>query len=189
MPPTKPPLFFRNQAHAEQVLGKLKLLDCPHCGQCGHLICNGSLKGNDPTQQATAQIERGQRIFCSNRGCRCGCGHSFSIYKSDILPSRSMNTSYLSALLQAILDHAGCIHHAWQQGSRLFSLSTAYRLWKTFRHQQTQLRHHLYRRIAPPESKHCEPLLQLIAHLSAAFDPDDPTQAYHEHFQQSFLPG
>ena len=188
MPSTKPPLFFSSQAHAEQVLGKLKLLDCPHCGQCGHLICNGSLKGNDPTQQATEQIERGQRIFCSNRGCHCGCGRSFSIYNSDTLPNRSIHTRYLSALLQAILDYAGCVHHAWQQGSRLFSLSSAYRLWGTFRNWQTPLRHRLCGRIAPPESKHSEPLLQLIAHLRLAFPDDDPIKAYQRHFQQPFLP-
>lgn len=188
MPKLEPPRFFTGEAQRKQIFGKLKLLDCPHCKQSAHLIRNGLLYGNDPTQQGTERIERGQRIRCSNRGTHCGCGRSFAIYKPDTLPNRSVNADYLIALLKAILNRAGCVHHAWQQSTRCFSLSTAYRLWKAFQDNQTQLRHRLCGLTAPRPSRQSEPRLQLIDHLLSAF-PEEPIQRYHKHFQQSFLPG
>lgn len=189
MPKLEPPRFFTGQAHRKQIFGKLKLMDCPQCGLSANLIRNGLLYGNDSTQQGTARIERGQRIRCSDRDARRGCGHSFAIYQAQILPRRSIGSDYLIALLEGILKHAGCVHQAWLQGTRWFSLSTAYRLWKEFRLEQTQLRHRLCRQVAPPPRRHdSHPALQLTAHLVAAFD-SHPIEAYHKHFQQSILPG
>lgn len=182
------PLFFASDEHSEQLLGKLKLLDCPHCGHCAYLICNGLLYGNDPAQQGCAQIERGQRIRCSNRGASEGCGQSFSILKATSLPKRSIGSTYLSALLKAILQCAGRIHEAWQLGKRLFSLSTAYRIWRQFAHAQTQLRHRLCRCTDPPPCGESEPRLQLIAHLQSAFPQLDPVESFQRHFQIPFLP-
>lgn len=188
MPKLKLPRFFTGQAHRQQICGKLKLIECPHCGQAANLIRNGLLYGNDSTQQGTARIKRGQRIRCSDRDARCGCGGSFAIYQPQALLRRSVGSDYLIALLKAILEHAGCVHHAWQQGTRWFSLSTAYRLWKEFRLAQSRLRQRLCQLIDPPPSGHSEPRLQLIEHLCAASE-DNPIQAYHKHFQQPFLPG
>jgi len=189
LPKLELPRFFTGQTHRKQVFGKLKLIGCPHCGQSANLIRNGLLYGNDSTQQGTARIERGQRIRCSNRAARHGCGHSFAIYEAQALPGRSIGSDYLAALLAAILKHAGCVHQAWLQGTRWFSLSTAYRLWKAFRLEQSQLRHRLCRQIAPPPCRHdSHPALQLIAHLFDAFD-SHPVEAYHKHFQRSVLPG
>ncbi len=187
MPKLKLPLFFTGRAHRQQIFGKLKVIECPHCGQSANLIRNGRLYGNDPAQQSTARIERGQRIRCSERGQCGGCGRSFSIYRPQTLPRRSVGSDYLLALLTAIRERDGCVHHAWQQGARWFSLSTAYRLWKEFRLTQTQLRHRLCALTAPLPSRHGEPGLQLIDHLLAAFG-EDSIKAYHKHFQQSFLP-
>lgn len=187
MPKLELPLFFTGRAHRQQIFGKLKVMECPHCGQSANLIRNGRLYGNDSAQQGTARIERGQRIRCSDRGQCRGCGCSFSIYRAQTLPRRSVGSGYLMALLTAIHEHAGCVHHAWQQGPRRFSLGTAYRLWKEFRLTQTRLRHRLCALTAPPASRHGEPRLQLIDHLLTAFG-EDPIKAYHQHFQQSFLP-
>lgn len=164
-------------------------MDCPHCGRSAYLICNGLLYGYDPAQQGVGQITRGQRIRCSNRGGHGGCGRSFAILEPKTLPGRSVRADYLLALLKAMLDHAGCVHHAWQQGTRWFSLSTAYRIWEVLRLHQTQLRHRLCERTSAPASTHGEPRLQLIAHLRTAFEDEDPITAFHRHFQEPLLPG
>jgi len=188
LPKLKLPRFFTGHTPRKQLFGKLKLLDCPHCGQSSNLIRNGLLYGYDSTQQGMTQIQRGQRIRCSNRGAHSGCGRSFAIYEPETLPGRSVSPAFLFALLKALLDHAGCVHYAWQQGTRWFSLSTAYRMWEALRLHQTQLRHRLCERTAAPASAKYEPRLQLIAHLCAAFEDEDPIKAYHEHFQQPLLP-
>lgn len=188
MPKLKLPRFFKGKAHRKQVFGKLKLIDCPHCGQSAYLIRNGRLYGNDPAQQGSARVQRGQRIRCSDRGRCGGCGRSFAIFHPQSLPHRSVGADYLYALLEAILEHSGCVHHAWLRGTRCFSLSTAYRLCRALKDNQFRLRHHFYRLAHPPQSSDHDPTLQLIAHLRAAFE-ECPIPAYHKHFQQSFLPG
>jgi hypothetical protein len=152
------------------------------------LICNGLLYGNDPEQQGCARIERGQRIRCSNRGASEGCGHSFAVFNATSLPKRSISSTSLSTLLKAILQCAGRIHEAWQLGKRLFSLSTAYRIWRQFAHAQTQLRHRLFSCTDPPPCSSPEPRLQLIAHLQSAFPKPDSVESFQRHFQIPFLP-
>lgn len=184
----KLPRFFTGHTQRKQIFGKLKLLDCPHCGESTNLIRNGLLYGYDSAQQGTARVERGQRIRCSNRGDNCGCGRSFAIFEPETLPKRSICSGFLLALLKAILDQAGCVHQAWQKSTRWFSLSTAYRTWEALRLHQPQLRHRLCGRISPPASPHSEPRLQLITHLCTAFEDEDPVEAFHAHFQEPLLP-
>jgi hypothetical protein len=188
LPKLSLPQFFTGDEHRQQLIGKLKLLSCPHCAQCAYLICNGLLYGNDPEQQGCARIERGQRIRCSDRGASEGCGHSFAVLNATSLPKRSINSTYLSALLKAILQCAGRIHEAWQLGKRLFSLSTAYRIWRQVNYAQPQLRHRLCDCTDPPPCDEPEPRLQLIAHLQSAFPKTDPIQSFQSHFQIPLLP-
>ena len=182
------PVFFEDAAHQEQTLAKIKLMKCPVCGCGTYLICNGLLWGNDPHGQGIRRVQRGQRVLCSKRGRRGGCGRSFSIHLADILPRRSIDSHLLSALLKAILDCAGCVHRAWQSGARLFSLSRAYRLWREFGLAQSRLRPRLCQCTGPPESNASEPPLQLVAHLRSAFSVSDPIGAFQAHFQIPFLP-
>lgn len=184
------PRFFKDKEHREQFLANLKLIECPHCKKTAFLICNGLLKGNDPDQQGCKQITRGQRIFCSNRHNRKGCGRSFSILEPTALPNRSVDTPALTKLLTAVSKASGCIYRAfngctaWQ-----FSLSSAYRVWHEMDRWQTQLRHQLCRCTGPPQSSSTEPRLQLLAHLQSAFITDDPIRSFQVHFQTPFLPG
>ena len=183
------PRFFKDDEHREQFLANLKLIECPRCGKTTYLICNGLLKGNDPDQQSCKQIERGQRIFCSNRNSRQGCGSSFSVLKSTSLPKRSLDTAALTILLNAVLKCAGCIYRAFNQCTAWqFSLSSAYRIWHEIDRWQTQLRHRLCQCTGPPPCSLTEPRLQLLAHLRAAFQTDDSIQSFQAHFQTPFLP-
>ena len=184
------PRFFSDDGHREQFLANLKLSECPHCRKAVYLICNGRLKGNDPDGQGPEQIERGQRIFCSNRNNRHGCGRSFSILQSRSLPDRSIDTAALTYLLRAVHKAAGCIYRAFNQcNAWRFSLSSAYRVWHEVDRWQTQLRHRLCQCTGPPPCSSTEPRLQLFDHLRAAFQTDDPIRSFQAHFQTPFLPG
>lgn len=180
------PLFFRDQAHRDLTHAIVKIQPCPCCGQADCLILNGTLAGNNPHGQGNEKIIRGQRILCSNRGRRTGCGRSFSIYLAHILPGFSVDTILVAAFFKSCLLRPGA-HAAWQAGSRLFSLSSAYRFWKKLDTGQTHLRHRLCRQVSPPDCTHPEPRQQLVQHLFAAFAPEeDPIAAYQSGFQVPF---
>jgi len=76
------PRFFRDGVHRDHILSQLKMVVCPHCGRANELICNGKLHGNNPASHRDERIVRGQRIRCSNRGQRQGCGRSFAIFEA-----------------------------------------------------------------------------------------------------------
>jgi hypothetical protein len=42
-----------------------------------------------------ARAVRGQRVFCSNRGSRGGCGRTFSFFLAEILPRHTFTASWL----------------------------------------------------------------------------------------------
>ena len=182
--------FFKDNEHREQFLANLKLIECPHCEKTAYLICNGLLKGNDPDQQGPKQLERGQRIFCSNRGNRKGCGRSFSVLEPTVLPNQSIDTTALVLLLIMVQKCAGCIYRAFNRCTKWsFSLSSTYRVWRKIDRWQTELRHRLCQCTGPPACSSTEPRLQLLAHLQAAFQTDDPIRNFQAHFQTPFLPG
>lgn len=184
------PRFFKDDEHREQFLANLKLIECPHCEKTNFLICNGRLKGNDPDGQGCEQIKRGQRIFCSNRRSRQGCGRSFSVLEPTVLPNRSIDTAALTILLTAVLTCAGCIYRAFNQCTAWrFSLSSAYRVWHEVDRWQTHLRQRLCQCTGPPRCSSAEPRLQLLAHLQSTFQTDDPIRSFQAHFQTPFLPG
>lgn len=152
------------------------------------LIRNGFHYGNAPDQSKDGRVLRGQRIRCSNRSNRCGCGCSFSIFEPECIPRRSIDTKWLTSLLLCLLQHAGCMHAAWQQTSRLFSLRTAYRIWRLIDLEQTSLRHRLCQSTGPPSSDQNDPRLELIEHFQTAFSTDDLACTYQQRFQTPILP-
>ena len=70
---------------------------------------------------------RGQRVFCSNRGRRGGCGRTFSLFLAEVLPRHTFPASLLWQLLVRLL--AGASLQAAAESLRLpFALETVYRL-------------------------------------------------------------
>jgi hypothetical protein len=87
--------------------------------------------GNDPLR-ASGQSFRGQRVFCSNRGRRGGCGRTFSLVLADILPRHTMTASLLWRWLVEVM--AGLSFKAAAEKLRLpFALETVYRLRRGLR--------------------------------------------------------
>jgi len=142
--------------------------------------------GNDPLR-ASGQSVRGQRVFCSNRGRRGGCGKTFSLVFADILPRRTMTASLLWRWLMEVL--AGLSFKAAAEKLRLpFALETVYRLQGSLRHGLDQIRTHLCREQSPPASAHADPLLQTVEHLRRVFsDSECPPADFQLHFQHPFL--
>lgn len=144
------------------------------------------LRGNDPAT-ADGQLPRGQRVFCSNRGRRSGCGRTYSLCLAEVLPRHTFSASLLWQLLARLL--AGGSLKAVAEDLRLpFALETVYRLRRELRQKLDLIRARLCRQQAPPASSHSDPLLQTVGHLQAVFPGAEcAPAAFQLHFQRPFL--
>jgi hypothetical protein len=144
------------------------------------------LYGNDPATP-NGQMIRGQRVFCSPRGRRGGCGHTFCLFLAPVLPRHSFSATGLWALLVRWL--AGASVPSAAQSLRLpFALESVYHLLSRLRERLHVLRGCLCRRRPPPESSQRDPLRQTLAHLQRLFpDAVCPVSEFQLAFQQPFL--
>jgi hypothetical protein len=164
----------------------LKQTPClnPECRRVGWLIGHGWLRGYDASGE---RVIRGQRVLCSNRRGRRGCGKTFPILPCDVLYRRQVAApqlfDFFTGMLRGLSRHA-----AWQALGLIFSIRHAYRLWQAFVDQQLRLRALLSRLLAPPQSAAALPEMQLLEHLQAAFAAAAcPIAAFQLHFQEGFL--
>ena len=178
--------FCARRAGVEDPAFSLKQSPCPHCGCLGSLNRHSRSVGNDPVQ-ASGQSFRGQRVFCSNRGRRVGCGRTFSLVLADVLPRHTMTASLLWRWLVEVL--AGLSFKAAVEKLRLpFALETVYRLRRGLRRGLALVRTQLCREQSPPVSTHTDPLLQTVEHLRAVFSGSGcPPADFQLHFQRPFL--
>jgi hypothetical protein len=145
----------------------LKQQRCPRCDCAESLNRHSILYGNDPEDYSKEAV-RGQRVFCSNRGQRGGCGRTFSIFLADSLPRHSVRATLLWKLLCALL--AGASIRASAKSLRLpFALETLYHILGRLRLRLDVLRSLLSEKQKPPESEDTDPLFQTLRHLQALF--------------------
>ena len=164
----------------------LKQQRCPHCGCVETLNRHSKLYGNDP-QAARGSCQRGQRVWCSDRGRRGGCGKSFCIFMADILPRHTLRATALWAWLIELLAGLS-LKAAAQKLSLPFTLETFYQMSQKLRRALDRLRSCLCLKLAPPESGHTDPLLQTADHLKSAFVQSGcPLAEFQLHFQRPFL--
>ena len=178
--------FCARCAGVEDPAFSLKQSPCPHCGCLGALNCHSRSLGND-VNTAAARTFRGQRVFCSNRGQRGGCGRTFSFFLADVLPRHTLTASWVWRWLIKVL--AGLSLKAAAETLRLpFALETVYKLRRRLRHGLDSLRTRLCCRQTPPASAHPDPLLQTVEHLQGVFSSSQcPLADFQLHFQQPFL--
>ena len=178
--------FCARPAGVEGTAFFLKQSSCPHCGCAGTLNRHSHARGNDPAA-ADSQTIRGQRVFCSNRGQRGGCGRTFLLCLAGVLPRHTLTASLVwQWLVKLLAGHS--LKAAVEQLGLPFALETLYRL----RHQLSQrldpLRTRLCREQKPPVSGQADPLLQTVEHLREVFPRSEcPLAAFQLHFQQPFL--
>ena len=164
----------------------LKQQRCPRCGCHETLNRHSILRGNHPSIQGKQSV-RGQRVFCSNRGRRGGCGHTFSVFLADVLPRHTFTACVLWRWLAKMLSNIS-VKAATEQLLLPFTLESLYRVRRTLHRQLDVLRSQLCRQQSPPASAQSVPLLQTIEHLHAAFPGHPcPPAAFQLHFQRPFL--
>ena len=145
----------------------LKQQRCPHCGCTESLNRHSKLYGNDPAV-ANGQALRGQRVFCSNRGERGGCGRTFSIFLAEVLPRHTVRAGQVWSLCRELLG-GGSIKAAVEKLRLPMALETAYHLLGRLRQRLDGLRVPLCSRQKAPVSLHLDPLLQTAEHLQSVF--------------------
>ena len=177
--------FCARPSGVERAAFFLKQSSCPHCGCVGSLIRHSHARGNDPAV-ADGQTVRGQRVFCSNRGQRDGCGRTFMFCLAEILPRHTLTASLVWPWLVKLL--AGLSLKAAVETLRLpFALETLCRLRRKLRQRLDHLRTRLCREQKPPVSGQADPLLQTVEHLQVAFPhSESPPADFQLHFQHPF---
>lgn len=179
--------FVSTLKELEPYLLRLKQLCCPDCGAVKTLNCHSKLYGNDPNSPAGGQVQRGQRIWCCNRGQRGGCGRSFSIFLADVLPRHTVRSAVLWALLERWLE-GGSIKAAAEALALPFGLEAIYHLLQRMRSRLTTVRSVLCGQEPPPASSQTDPLLQTVEHLRRLFPQSAcPCAEFQLHFQRPLL--
>ncbi len=125
-------------------------------------------------------------MFCSNRGQRGGCGHTFAFFLADVFPRHTLTASLVWRWLVKLL--AGLSLKAAVEKLRLpFALETLYRLRRKLRQRLDRIRIRLCREQKPPASSHTDPLLQTVVHLMEVFARSEcPPMDFQLHFQHPF---
>lgn len=179
--------FVGTLRELEEYLLLLKQLGCPNCRATETLNCHSKLYGNDPASASGGPVQRGQRVWCCNRGQRGGCGRSFAIFLADVLPRHTVR----SATLWSLLDHwlrGGSIAAAVQALGLPFGLETLYHLLQRMRLRLVTVRSALSGQAPPPASAQTDPLLQTVEHLRGSFAGSDcPVAQFQLHFQRPLL--
>lgn len=179
--------FYKSKKDFQQFYFHLKQLACPHCQLIGALILHGYLYGyNDKLNHQ--RITRGQRVFCSNRNRRDGCGRTFSILAFNLLKKFTITTHSLWQYLKRIAHGFNKIQ-AFKRLNLPFCDSTVYRLYKRFYLTQPKIRTFLLGKCSAPQNAGTRnSFMQTIAHLKQAFNHShDPIAAFQYDFQSSLL--
>jgi len=136
---------------------------------------------------ANEQALRGQRVFCSNRGQRGGCGRTFSLFLAQVLPRHSVTASWLWLLLSRLLTGSS-IKASVEALALPFKLESFYHLLQRLRGRLPELRCRLCRQQKAPESSQSDPLLQTVEHLQSVFAKAAcALSAFQQRFQEPFL--
>lgn len=144
------------------------------------------LAGNDPAH-AARQRTRGQRVFCSPRGRRGGCGRTFAIFLAEVLPRHSVPAGALTGVLLRWLG-GSALKSAVDAQRTPFALETFYRLVRRLRRRLEAVRVRLCQVQPPPVTAHRDPLRQTLEHLKLICgDAAAMLRGYQLRFQQPLL--
>ncbi len=172
------PSYLQSLACFQSFRLTLKRIACPHCRGVGALIRHGFLRGYG---EGSRRIQRGWRIFCSNRQLRRGCGHTHALLLADYLYRRSVTAGTLTGFLKNLLSGLS-LHAAWPMCPQ--GVECGLRLWRTWKCSQTRLRSLLCPVAPVPASLQTNPLLQTLEHLLGLFPS---VQDFHLRLQKSLL--
>jgi hypothetical protein len=181
----RPVVYVTSAVDFDKHKSELKLRPCPHCCVVGCLIQHGYLRGHGDGSHD--EVQRGWRVFCSDRHQRSGCGKTHSILLTEFIFHRMVKSAHLWQLLHNLREGLR-LKAAWEKIVSSFSLDTGYRLRAAFTRSQSFIRSLLLRAGPLPKMKVTDPALQVIEHLSAIFPGSlCPVADFQFCFQTAFL--
>jgi hypothetical protein len=179
-------IFVRDAQDFAKTLFGLKQRVCPFCGRRGTLNRHSRVRGNDP-QAAQGRVVRGQRVFCSNRGRRGGCGRTFPILFAPVLPRHTFTARLLWQALAGWL-RGSSLKASWEAARSPLALDTFYHLVQRLRQRLNEWRTALHTLAAPPVSEASDPLRQTFEHLRRVFRSDAcPLESFQLRLQRPLM--
>ena len=178
-------VYLKNTQALDEYHAGLKLHPCPHCHQLGFLIFNGSLGGY--RSSGHEQGKRGQRVYCSNRYRKRGCGQTFSLLFAAFIKGWLIQAAVIATFISKVVS-GDCRKAAWESLSHRFTLESGYRIWNRWQKAQAHLRSWLSRKCPPPQGGN-NPLDETWLHLLAIFpESPSPIADFQHLFQTGFFP-
>jgi hypothetical protein len=179
--------YFDNLEEVVAFFTRLKLLICPHCKCTGFLVRHGFLRGYAEDQCSTV-VERGRRIFCSNRNTRKGCGRTFSILYSAFIKNHTITAKTVNRFLANIAKGMNRLKALTETGSS-FVVSSCYRIFNRIKLTQARIRTLLLSAQPPPDGVGLlDPVVQTVLHLNSVFPLSScPVSSFQSRFQVSFI--
>lgn len=179
----------RNYVADEAEFGRyrleLKQVSCPHCRQVGALNLHGTLRGYG--SKPDEQVQRGYRIYCSNRGRRSGCGRTHCVLFGLFLHRHCVTALELSHFFDGMLRGLS-LSEAWLSGARRLGMESARMMWTKFSRYHLAIRSRIFRNGCFPASTQRDPRCQTWEHLRSFFGfSDNPIRKYQLYFQRSFF--
>ncbi len=125
----------------------------------------------------------GQRLFCSNRYGRKGCGSTFRLYLATIVPTLRYTALNISLFLKSLLDN-NSIQKAYNVATNRDDPRNAYRWLNKLYHSLSRYRVSIKRFTeTAPQQMHRRKLLRIL--LSTIYDLFNTTEYYScTHYQQ-----
>lgn len=143
--------------------------------------------GNDLDDPAGNSL-RGQRVFCSSRGRRGGCGRTVSLFLCEVLPRHTLNAPLFWRVLQKLSGGASLQSVVEGLPKLPMALESIRGACRRLRRRLDALRTVLCGAQAPPPSHQRMPLHQTIEHLQAVFPQSTSVLAdYQYRFGQPFM--
>lgn len=118
---------------------QLKIVTCTNCHQSSPLINHGFVYKQRLQGQS---LLVGKRLFCSNRGHRCGCGTTQRLYALNAMPGYHFTTQTLCQFLLKLL-HGHAVASAYCQLTGTTDPRNAWRWLNKLQSCLPQHRHYL----------------------------------------------
>jgi hypothetical protein len=176
-------VFVPDERGLEKFFRWLKGTACPFCERVGTLNRHSRLYGKE-AEEKQGRILRGQRVWCSARGQRGGCGRTFPVLFAWVLPRHSFTAPLV---WQAVLRWLGglSLGASWEPEKTPLLLVSFYHLIQRLRGRLAVLRTALSAIRRPPASRRSDPLLQTFEHLRLAFPQAScPIAAFQQRVQK-----
>lgn len=144
----------------------IKATPCRHCNKSNYLKSHGPLRGihlSKPEKKL-----RGIRFYCSNRYSNKGCGRTFSVLFSSMLPKLTVRAKQLKTFFKRLLTERS-IHAAWHGSKIPFSLRSAYRWVEKLKLNQATIRSKIYSSLPCRSNCSSPPHCETISYLNTAW--------------------